>query len=307
MKRYRVCVADDNLDNAEVLREGLDMHGYSACVAHTGQAAIDRCITGEVELLLLDVNLPDINGYEVCRRIKEDPKSSKTAIIFVTVRGSKEDIAEGFHSGAVDYITKPYNLPMVFIRVDSAMRSWALQNPQHGPEEQIHDNAYTDSLTGLHNRRFLDERLHEEVEKAHRYDFPVSCVLFDLDEVKACDEELGPVSLDDLLVELAMILKSYTRSYDILSRYDGTVFAALLPHAPLPRAVGYAKKIMEEIDSITFSDPSFPTEVRLRAGVTCCRNGTAYGAEYVFGEAMRNLLKASSRSEHLVARDLDEQ
>ena len=307
MQRYRVCVTDDNEDNASILREGLLLHGYDAVSVHSGQEALTVCREGEVDLILLDVCLPDITGYEVCQQLKADPTTRDIVVIFVTVKGASEDIAHGFSLGASDWITKPYNLPIVMVRVDAAMRTKETQDKLRIQNETLLDNAYTDTLTGLRNRRFLLERLQEEVEKAHRYDYPVSCVVFDLDEVRAVDEELGPVSLDDLLSEIGMELRNYSRTFDVLARYDGTQFAAVLPHTILDDAVGYASKIMQELGATTFSDPNFPTTVQFSAGIVTCQNGSAHGADFVLGEAMRGLLQAKSQvGERLVARNLGE-
>ncbi|MCC6794088.1 MAG: diguanylate cyclase [Candidatus Hydrogenedentes bacterium] len=291
MHPYRVCVADDHEEAALVLVEGLRRHNYDAFAVHTGAEAIEVCAKGDVDLVLLDICFPDIDGYEVCKKVKAMSAAADTVVIFVSVKGSQEDIAKGYHLGAADYITKPYNLPMVMVRVDAAMRTKNLRDRLREQEELV-DSVYTDHLTGLRNRRFLMERLQEEVEEAFRHDYPVSCIVFDVDEIHAIDDELGPVSLDDLLVELGMALRNYSRTYDILARFDGTVFAAILPHTPLDQATKYASKIMSEVDSTTFSDPSFPTEVRLTAGVVSCRNGKQFGADFVLGEAMRGLLRA---------------
>jgi diguanylate cyclase (GGDEF)-like protein len=193
---------------------------------------------------------------------------------------------------------------MVLVRVAAAMRTpFDLNNAS----ETIRDTAYTDRLTGLRNQRCLLDRLDEEVSKARRYDYPVSCVVFDIDEVQPLDKELGLAPLDDLLVEIGLILRNYSRAHDVLARYDGTLFAAILPHTPLPYAIGYVDKILRELDTTTFSDPSFPTRASLRAGIVSCQNGSAYGAEYVLGEAMRGLLQAkSTRTERLVARNLNQ-
>lgn len=294
MQQYRVCVADDYEEGASVLCEGLTMNGYSAFAVHSGAEALEACSKGNVDLLLLDVCFPDINGYEVCKRLKAEPETRDTTVIFVSVRGSEEDILTGYQLGAADYITKPYNLPMVMVRVDAAMRAKFLRERMSSDTDIIVDSAYTDHLTGLRNSRFLLERLQEEVEEAHRYDYPVSCVLFDVDDIRAIDPDLGPVSMDDLLAELGMALRNYSRTYDVLARYDGTVFAAVLPHTPLEQAMSYASKILREVDGTTFSDPSFPTEVKLSVGIVSCQNGSARGADYVLGEAMRGLLKAKS-------------
>ena len=307
MCRFKVCVTDDCLDTATILCEDLRLHDYDAVPASTGAEALAVCALGDIDLVLLDVCLPDITGYEVCQRLKEDTKTRDIVVVFVTVKGSAEDITKGFGLGAADYITKPYNLPIVMVRVDAVMQHKLVQDKLRNQCEILLDHSYTDQLTGLRNRRYLLERLQEETEKAHRYNYPVSCVIFDIDEVHPIDVELGPVSMDDLLTEVAMTLRSYSRTYDVIARYDSSLFAAILPHSPMPDAVSYANKILREVGATTFSDPNFPTEIKLSAGIASCQNGSALGAEYVLGEAMRGLLQAKSTSEkRIVARNLVE-
>jgi diguanylate cyclase (GGDEF)-like protein len=305
VKPYRVCVVDDDEENAALLSEGLKLHGYEAVPCFRGTEALALCARGNVDLVLLDVCLPDIDGYEVCRRLKEAPETRDITVIFVTVKGAREDISRGYGVGAVDYIQKPYNLPMIMVRVDAAMRGEAMKRLSNQSDDELTDSIYTDPLTGLRNRRYLLERLEEEVEKAHRYNYPVACCVFDIDEVSAIDEDLGPVSLDDLLVEVAMAMRNHSRMFDVLARYDGTVFSAVLPHISIQEAINYADRILEELDSTTFSDPSFPTAATLRAGIVGCRNGSAKGADYVLGEAMRSLLQAKSLAgKRVIARNL---
>ena len=307
MSRFRVCVADDCCEAAEVLCEGLKFHNYDAVMVHSGDEVLKVCAKEKIDLVMLDVCMPNMTGYEVCQHLKANPATQDITVIFVTVKGSPDDISRGFQLGAADYITKPYNLPIVMLRVDAAMQKKLEQDKLRTQHEFFLDNSYTDYLTGLRNRRFLLERLQEEVEKAHRYDYPVSCVVFDVDEVHALDEELGPVSMDDLLVEIAMTFRNYSRTYDVLARYDGAVFAAVLPHSPLNDALSYAAKIEQEVASTTFSDPNFPTEAKLSVGIVACQNGSALGADYVLGEAMRALLQAKSMpEERIIARNLSE-
>lgn len=305
MSKLRVCVVDDCVETASVLCEGLRLHDYDAVAVHTGEEALELCMHEQIDLVLLDVCLPKMSGYEVCQQLKAVPKTSEIAVVFVTVKGAPEDVSYGFQLGTMDYISKPYNLPMVMIRVDAALQRKIQNDRLRTQHDFFLDNSYTDYLTGLRNRRYLLERLQEEVEKAHRYNYPVSCVVFDVDEIHGLDEELGPVSVDDLLAEVAMTLRNHSRTYDILGRYDGTLFAAVLPHSPLEHAIGYATKIAREVSSTTFSDPNFPTEARLSAGIVACQNGSALGAEYVLGEAMRSLLQAKSTTDdRIVAHNL---
>jgi diguanylate cyclase (GGDEF)-like protein len=299
-------VIDDNADEAMVLCEGLKLHDYDAESAATGSEGLERCRRGGIDLILLDVALPDLDGYEVCRQLKDNPETRDIIVLFVTAQGAPEDISLGYQLGAVDFITKPFNLPMVMVRVDSAMRTRQMADMFHHPGDGFTDVAYTDHLTGLRNRRFLLERLQEEVEKAHRYDYPVSCMVVDVDEVMAVDDELGATSMDDLLAEIALTMRNASRTYDILARYDGALFAAVLPHARLEDAMSYATKMQREIDATTFSDPSFPTQAKLSFGIVTCRNGSSRGAEHLLGEAMRRLLHAKSSASNLSGRDLNE-
>jgi len=286
---------------------GLRMNNYSALPAYTGQEALDFCRAGKVDVLLLDVDLPDVDGYEVCRQLKADPATVDLPVVFITGHSDAENVIQGYNSGAADFIAKPFNLPIVMIRIEAIMRTMQSRDDLPPAGDMI-DTAYTDQLTGLRNSRFLLERLQEEVEKAHRYDYPVSCLVLDVDDTKALDAELGTASLDDILVEIAMAMRNSSRNYDILARYDGALFAAVLPHALIEEAVRYAQKINEEISTITFNDPCFPTTANLRFGIVSCRNGAAKGADHILGEAMRGLLKAKSYKEkHLHAKDLNTQ
>lgn len=282
------------------------MYGYEAVGVLTGAQAISRCAAGDIDLLLLDIGLPDISGHEVCKKLKEDKKTKDIPIIFVTARGEAVDIAQGYALGAVDYIAKPYNLPIVMIRVESAMRTRQINDYLSCNLDLLQDPIYTDHLTGLHNRRFLLERLQEEIEKAHRYDYPVACVVLDVDEISAVDEEVGGASLDDLLVEIALSLRNSSRNHDILARYEGALFVAVLPHAKLKDAISYANKIQEEVTATTYSDPSFPTRAKLSFGIVACQNGHSRTADEVLAEAMRNLFHAATHpGNRIVAKELN--
>lgn len=306
VKSWRVCVADDDYDAASVLVQGLQANNYEAVAVHTGEEALRVCTEGNVDLLLLDVGMPDVDGYDVCRRLKEGQTTRDMPVVFVTVRGSDEDVNRGYTLGAADYIVKPYNLPIVMLRIDAVMRTRQVADHIRSHPDPIFDTAYTDLLTGLRNRRYLMERLQEEVEKAHRYNHPVSCIVLEVDDVNGVEEDMGAAPLDDILVEVAMTLRNESRTYDILARYDGSIFVAVLPYSPLKEAMCYARKILNQIDSITFNDPCFPTEAKVSMGVVSCRNSRAVGADQVLGEAMKNLLKAKSKPEQrLVAVDLN--
>lgn len=304
MRNIRVCVADDNKDEVEVLCESLKLNNYDAIPAYTGEEALRLCKNGEVDLLLLDIGLPDINGIEVFKRLKSDPTTEDIPVIFVTARGSSEDVALGHELGAVDYIVKPYNLPMVLIAVEMALRTLHTSSYIDAPFEFWNDPVYTDPITGLRNHRFLIERLEEEINRTWRHNLPLSCVVLDFIE----DNELPEPTyvnnrslnkIEDLenelfLMQIALILRNNSRSCDLLARYDGTKFAVLLPNHELEHACGYVKKLSKEIQT-GFYEEGLPLNVFSKFGIVSGKGKEITTAEEFLGKAMRNLLKAMTR------------
>ena len=300
-RRITVCVTDDDAAVASSLCDGLREFGFDAIEAHSGPEAIEVCTKNDVDLILLDIAMPDMDGFEVCDALKTSPETDDIIVIFVTGKNDPEDVAKGYKMGAADYITKPFNLPMVMVRVESALTNKRVQEEKPLEHEGVLDLAYTDQLTGLKNRRFLMERLAEEADKAKRHNLPLSCLIMDVDDISPVDADSGSISVDDLLAEVAMTLRTYTRTYDVLSRYDGTMFAVLLPHTPLSDATEYASKILNEVDATIYSDPNMPTKASMSVGIVTCGNGGPSDAEEIFGEAMRTLLKAKSMSGERIA------
>jgi two-component system cell cycle response regulator len=238
--------------------------------------------------------------------LREGRATGRIAAGVINTKGAaSDDLAAVTRLGAGTFITQPFNLPIVIVQVESAIRNKLVKDLLQHDEGGLYDTAYTDPLTGLKNRRYLMERLQEEIDKSDRYGYPVSCVVFDIDDIVPVDDELGPVSLDDLLTEVGLALRNHSRTFDVVARYDGTVFAAVLPHTPLEDAVGYATKIMKEVEATTFSDPNLPTQANLSVGVVSSLGGGAHGNDVVLGEAMRGLFQAKSHPvPRLVARRL---
>ncbi len=289
-----VCVADSDEASGSLLAAGLKLNEYEVRVAKEVAEIIRECRRGDVHVLVLDAHLVGPDWPDLARQLKSERRTAELVILLALDKEAQERFSVKDALCVEDYVTKPYNVPMVMIRMEAAMRRKFDGNCFNDLEDPLGDTSYTDELTGLRNRRYLLERLQEEAEKAHRYNFPVSCVVFDVDDVEALDDELGAVSLDDLMVELAMAMRNQSRTFDILARYDGSMFAAVLPHADLDCATHYVHKIIDEVDSTTFADPCAPSKTRLSAGIVACQNGSARGAEAVLAEAMQSLLAAQS-------------
>lgn len=293
MCTINICVVDDCVDETTVLCEGLHLFGYHTLPAYSGRQALDICSKENIHLILLDIGLPDIDGYAVCRQLKSDPRTADIPVIFVTARGSSEDVALGYDLGAVEYVAKPYNLPIIVVRVESALRTRQDYSGLVSGPYLLTDPVYTDHLTGLRNRRFLVERLQEETEKAHRYRYPLSCLLLDFDENSTDESRQETPDMDEVLVEIAMALRNSSRAFDILARYDDTQFAAILPHTRLPNAISYANKIRTETSDVLKNIMGIENQVKLACGIVTCNNGNrAPSAEELLGETMRTLFVA---------------
>jgi diguanylate cyclase (GGDEF)-like protein len=304
VRQYKVCVADDCVDETKRLCDALDQHNYVSIQVSTGEEAIATCESGDIDLLILSTSLSDTPDTGVARHIRDNPDTCTIPILLSIQKSERETVQHQKNHDAEDYIIRPYNFPMVMLRLDAMLRKGGSPRTLTLSPDFAHDTAYTDQLTGLRNRRFLLERLQEEVEKAHRHDFPVSCIVVDIDDILAVEEGWGAAATEDILAEIAMALRGTSRNYDILARYDGAQFAAVLPHAPLDDAILYAQKIQEAIDQNSFCDP--PSRAKVRFGIASCRNGSAKGAKNILGEAMKGLLQAKSQdNETIVARDLN--
>lgn len=224
-ERPRILVVDDQPTNIQTLYQILK-GDYDVSMATDGSQAITLCQRRPPDLLLLDVVMPGIDGFEVCRRLKADPATRDVPVIFVTARDSTEDETLGLEVGAVDFIGKPVNPPVVRARVRTHIEL-------KRQTDILRSLAFNDGLTGVANRRWFDERLQVEWLRCRRNKLPLSLVLLDLDHFKSYNDRYGHQAGDDCLRAVAAAMKSRLgRPADLLARYGGEEFVCLLPETP---------------------------------------------------------------------------
>src|SRR5262245_37495973 len=179
-----VLIVDDEEVNVYALRIILESRGYRCLAASNGADALRLASDLLPDTILLDIHMPVMDGYEVCRRLKRDTRTIPIPILFLTARyRDQQEVIRGLDLGANDYVTKPFNPEELLARVAVMVRVRLA-------EEAMRHASITDELTGLHNRRYLQQRLEEEMDRARRYHQLLACVIFDIDHFKKVNDTL---------------------------------------------------------------------------------------------------------------------
>ncbi|HEY9515123.1 MAG TPA: diguanylate cyclase [Gemmatimonadaceae bacterium] len=256
----QLLIVDDHPDNVEVLKARLEALGYRTVCACDGGEALAQVAQSPPDLILLDVMMPLIDGYEVARRIKADRSLPFIPIIMQTALDSTGSKVEGLGAGADDYITKPINFEELEARIRAMLRIKALQDEVKKSErdlaianQRLQQMAVTDVLTGLFNRRHLDERLREMFDHSFRLHEPLAVVMFDLDDFKSVNDSFGHLAGDMVLQQLATLLRQVVREIDRVGRYGGEEFMAILPGTVLDAAVTFAERARQEVETQLFT------------------------------------------------------
>jgi diguanylate cyclase (GGDEF)-like protein len=225
----RVLVVDDMPDNVKLLALELSDHGHEVLTASNGTQGLGMAQSERPDVILLDVMMPGLNGIEVCRRLKADPKLRPIPVIMVSARELDDDIVLGLDAGAQDYVTKPFNLQIVMARVRSAARAKADHDMIAKLNERLATLAGEDGLTGLKNRRSFQESLTASHAFALRQGLPLSLMMIDVDHFKQFNDTFGHTAGDEVLNAVAQLLRRGTRAHDVVARYGGEEFALVLP------------------------------------------------------------------------------
>ena len=238
-----ILIVDDSPTNIRVLADAL-RDDYYVRIATDGQTALDVIARNKPALVLLDVMMPGMDGYEVCRRIKERDETRDIAVIFVTAKSELADEETGLNLGAVDYIAKPFQLPIVRARV----RNHVLLKLR---TDMLETMAHIDGLTHIPNRRNFDQTLESEWHRALRSRNPLSLVMMDVDFFKRYNDNYGHSRGDVCLEKVAAALRgAVTRPSDLVARFGGDEFVVLLPDTDFNGAHLIAERIRRNVEAL---------------------------------------------------------
>jgi diguanylate cyclase (GGDEF)-like protein len=240
---HKILVVDDDALNRQVLGELLKPF-YSVLLAKNGEQALERANRHQPDLILLDVLMPDMDGYEVLRRLRAEPATENIAVIFISGLDSPDDEAHGLKMGASDYIAKPFNATVVTARV-------ALHLQLLRQRRMLERLANIDSLTELANRRQFDVIYGSEWRRAHRNSTTLSVALLDIDCFKQYNDRYGHPMGDRALRAVARALAPFMqRASDLAARYGGEEFALVMPETDAAGAHALAECVRQNIEQL---------------------------------------------------------
>ena len=318
-KKETILVVDDRADNTELLSIMLTLQGYEVEQSNRGIKAIEIAKARPPDLILLDVSMPEMDGFEACQRLKADPDTIDIPVIFISALDKVSDKIKAFEYGGNDYITKPFQVEEVVARVRNQLQISRLKTelkPKNTRLEQelskrksiekkllevnqqLSKLATLDGLTQLANRRKFDEFLSREWQRGQREQHCISLIFCDIDYFKLYNDSFGHQSGDLCLQKVAQaIVSAVKRPADLVARYGGEEFAVILPQTPATNALLVAEKIRQRVKQLDLCHPRslVSDRVSLSLGVTCAVPNSRYTTDRLLVTADRALYQAKEQ------------
>jgi two-component system cell cycle response regulator len=242
-----VLIADDDRAIREDLVKRLRAHGLRAEAVESGQKALDRMGKGDVDIVILDIVMPGLSGFDCCRLIKSMTQNTFLPVIMLTGRTDTDSRVEGLRIGADDYVCKPFDDRELLARIDGMLRIKRKHDEVQKAKEQLEQIAVQDALTGLYNYRYLHTRLTEEFKRSERYRDPLACAMVDIDLFKHVNDQYGHDVGDAVLSEVARRLRGAVREIDVVARYGGEEFLLVLPSTHFAGAMTVADRVWRAV------------------------------------------------------------
>lgn len=264
MRTMKVLIIDDDPASVALARQWLKKDGHGIITAADGEEGLSRAAGEEPDLILLDVQMPGMNGFQVCEKLKADSRLRNIPVIFLSAADETREKVKGLDLGAVDYVTKPFDRFELPARVRAALRTKRLQ-------DLLTVYSEIDSLTEVYNRRVLMERLEQEWNRTRRYSTTVAFIMCDIDHFKAVNDTHGHPTGDQVLERIATLLRKSVRSSDMVGRYGGEEFGIIMVNADRDSAASAAERYRSKIESMDLHSRKGEFRVTVSFGVADSR------------------------------------
>jgi diguanylate cyclase (GGDEF)-like protein len=295
-EQEKLLIVDDEPENIRMLNETL-RSDYLLSSAINGREALKVAALIRPDLVLLDIRMPEMDGYEVCQAMQADPRLCEIPIIFVTALSGEEDESIGLALGAVDYIIKPFRPAIIRQRV-------SIHLELKRQRDQLNRQSRADGLTGIPNRRAFDERLDLEWRRATRSRERLSLLMIDIDRFKEFNDTYGHLAGDDCLRRVAHILdETLSRAGDFVARYGGEEFVCILPGTDEPGLPAISEKVRATVESLRIPHEAsgVTPSVTISIGAASCTPTQEASPEILIGMADEQLYRAKSQGRNRVS------
>ena len=295
----KVLIADDDPVSRRLLQVTLSNFGYETVLACDGAEALNLAEQeSSPHLVVLDWVMPQMDGVEVCRRIRRFGQEAYFYIILLTVKGHQAEIIEGLDAGADDYITKPFDLLELKARLRAGRRILELQEQLLASRDRLRFEASHDAQTELFNHGAIVEMLRKEVYRSQREKTPLGVIMVDLDRFKSVNDQHGHMAGDVVLKEVARRLQSSVRPYDSVGRFGGEEFIVVAPGCGAGTAQALAERLRQCIEAEPIKHHANPISITASLGVSCA--GGNNGADDILRAADEALYKAKMEGRNRV-------
>ncbi len=260
MDNKTILAVDDTAMNLDILEELLEQ--YDVITAISGEDALKIVNEEEIDLILLDIMMPNMDGYEVCKQLKENQITKDIPIIFITAKTDEDSIEKAYDLGGTDYVTKPFRAKELLSRVKKELKYQDMV-------KELKLLASTDAMTKLYNRRYFEKVALYIFNLAKRDTKDLSLIMIDIDDFKNVNDTYGHKVGDDVIIELANILLETQRKSDIICRYGGEEFVILLSNTSIDGANTVAQKLREDVEqSIVLLEDNRELKYTISLGVS---------------------------------------
>ena len=230
LNQVKILIADDSEMTRMILQGRLSQWGYEIVSARDGYEAWNILQKKDrPRIILLDWMMPNMNGIELCKKIRQHIKEPYIYIILLTAKKGKQDLIEAMEAGADDFISKPFDPHILRVRLRAGKRITVLQNELIAAREELRIQATHDSLTQLYNRSALMHMMTREISRSRRDQSSIGLLMIDIDHFKSINDTYGHLAGDEILIKLAEHMRHCTRRYDTIGRYGGEEFIIILP------------------------------------------------------------------------------
>jgi two-component system cell cycle response regulator len=297
----KILLAEDSGMIRLLLHRVLTNEGYEVVFAENGEEALRVLQSPEPPpIALLDWMMPGIDGLEVCRRVRAEGREPYVYIILLTGKDLREDLVRGLAAGADDYLTKPFDNAELQARIRAGRRIVDQQGELIAAREALREQATTDALTAIANRRTLLEALTRELERSSRLEVPCALLFVDLDHFKRVNDVHGHGGGDVVLREAAAAMRDILRPYDVIGRYGGEEFAIVLPGCDATGAAIAAERVREAVASMRVVLGGKKVPVTCSVGVAVATTGAEPDRDALLAAADRAMYQAKGAGRNRV-------